>query len=97
MIETVKLNDNPHQPKPLMACGHSANGISQDGSPVCVICVGITPAARQLAVTPNLAGRTARCVYGDHARKPSSTDLAFFEYRQDKPDDLYYCGCFGWD
>ena len=96
-MQTVKLNDNPHQPKPLMRCGHSANATNEDGAPVCVICIGLTPDASEMAPTPNLVGRTARCSYGDHARKPSSTDLAFFEYLPDQPDDRYYCGCHGWD
>jgi len=82
--------------RPLMKCGHSANGEDENGNPVCVICAGITPDAKIVADTPNLEGRTARCTYcGREA--PSSTNLAFFEYRPDQPYDEYYCGCYGWD
>ncbi len=28
---------------------------------------------------------------------PSSMDLPFFAHRPDKPEDSYYCGCWGWD
>jgi len=29
--------------------------------------------------------------------EPSSTELAFFEYRPDQPFDMFYCGCCGWN
>ena len=29
--------------------------------------------------------------------RPSSSNLAFFEYTPDKPFDNFYCGCHGWD
>lgn len=80
----------------MMACGHSANGVNR-GAPVCVICVGIVPGARQVVTAPDLAGRIAQCSYGDHRPVPSSIALPFFEYRPSEPEDLYYCGCFGWD
>lgn len=96
--------------------------------PVCVVhdCTDI------VKDMPDLTGRVARCSCGN--TKPSSYDLAFFEYRgegsksaeqtcvcgydkaphdPDNPyhhnikcrdfrprgpkDDLYYCGCRGWD
>jgi len=28
---------------------------------------------------------------------PSSTSLPFFSHQPDKPEDSYYCGCWGWD
>ena len=28
---------------------------------------------------------------------PSSMGLAFFSHHPDKPQDKFYCGCFGWD
>lgn len=34
------------------------------------------------------------CICGDI---PSSYDLPFFKYQPDKPQDDFYCGCFGWD
>jgi len=69
----------------LMKCGHAPNGTDSKGNPVCVICIGFTEKARIVAEEPNLEGR------------PSSTKLAFFEYRPDQPTDDYYCGCRGWN
>lgn len=97
---------------PLMACGHSAQGIT-DGQPVCAICWP-SPDARRVADTPDLTGRMARCHYdkgrGEHRvgmqgcgyravpqPVPSSVSLPFFAYQPDKPEDSYYCGCWGWD
>lgn len=83
---------------PLMKCGHAASGIEmKTGKPCCVSCSGLTPDAHIEAAAPDLTGRFAHCAYGPHARVPSSTDLAFFEYKPDKPEDIYYCGCYGWD
>ena len=47
-------------------------------------------------VVPDLSNRKALCPYCKKT-KPSSTNLAFFEYRLDKETDIYYCGCRGWD
>jgi len=80
----------------LMKCGHAPNGTDSKGNPVCVICIGFTEKARIVAEEPNLEGRTARCTYCGQER-PSSTKLAFFEYRPDQPTDDYYCGCRGWN
>ena len=37
--------------------------------------------------------------YGKDGRScaPSSPDLPFFQHHPDKPNDEFYCGCFGWD
>jgi len=94
----------------MMGCGHASNAVSA-GEPVCVICVGIVPGAREVVAGPDLTGREAHCSYhtpgrygrgaverdGRHAWTPSRDSLAFFEYRPDAATDLYYCGCFGWD
>jgi hypothetical protein len=29
--------------------------------------------------------------------RPSSPNLAFFKHTPEKPQDEYYCGCWGWD
>ena len=29
--------------------------------------------------------------------RPSSSELAFFSHKADKPHDDFYCGCWGWD
>lgn len=79
-----------------MQCGHTANATSSDGKPACAICVGIHPGATEPGPPSDLTGRTARCAYGGIA-VPSNASLPFFEHRPDKPHDLYYCGCFGWD
>ena len=81
----------------MMGCGHSANAKNEDGGPVCAICVGLDPRATVIVEPPNLSGRKAHCSYGAHAIVDSSIDLAFFEHRPDVPEDVYYCGCYGWD
>lgn len=63
----------------MLACGHAANATDKDGEPSCAICAGIDAGARVVVATPDLDGRTARCSCG--ATRPSSTGLAFFEYR----------------
>jgi hypothetical protein len=84
--------------KPLMKCGHAANATRSDGKEVCVICFGINDGYDQVADAPDLTGRTAKCAYLTcKSRQPSSTDLAFFEHKPEKAEDVYYCGCRGWD
>jgi hypothetical protein len=66
----------------IMACDHVANATNEQGEPVCAICYG-TDSRAEIAVAvseePDLTGREARCGCG--SVRPSSTDLAFFEYR----------------
>jgi len=51
-------------PKPLMKCGHAANATNTlTGKPSCAICVGITANAEEIAETPDLSLRRARCNY----------------------------------
>lgn len=84
--------------KPMMKCGHAANAIKMGtNEPVCVICFGIVAGADEIADSPDLTGRKARCAYGNHAIVDSSPDLAFFEHKPEKQMDEYYCGCHGWD
>ena len=83
----------------LMKCGHTAQGVREDGSQVCVICIGIKKGAEEVVPeeqVPNLSGRIAKCVY---CRKVTSSELnlPFFEYKPARPLDWYYCGCRGWD
>lgn len=71
--------------RPMMKCGCAASsvmtakgGVTFDPPiPACMIhdCYEIA------ASPPDLTGREANCAYGDHAVKPSSLDLAFFEFR----------------
>lgn len=85
----------------LMKCGCVAQGVcSSKGGvkfdppiPSCVIHSCLEPADD----APDLAGRVAQCAYtpNGHAPRPSSLDLAFFEYRgPGSPDasDLCVCG-----
>lgn len=68
----------------LMACGHTAQGTDSNGNPVCVICVGLDAGATIPASTVvDLTGRFAKCTYRhvEEDKVPSSTSLAFFEYR----------------
>jgi hypothetical protein len=87
--------------KPLLACGHVANGVrtimngdplEAAGIPCCVICSCVEPAKE----APNLENRRAKCP--DCGRTTASNlDLAFFEVRPKDEFDRYYCGCRGWD
>ncbi len=78
--------------QPLMKCGHTANAYDKDNRPCCVICNCFEIAENK----PNIQGRKAKC--GQCGRiTDSSYDLPFFEYKQDKDYDEYYCGCYGWD
>ncbi len=72
----------------MLACGCRANAKRDDGTPSCVIhcCAEIVP-------TPDLAGRTAKCASCKNTR-PSSMDLAFFEYQgPGSPSALDTCKC----
>lgn len=81
----------------MMACGHAANGTTEDGKPACVVCYGIVPGATTVAIGDlDLSSRKMRCTYG-HDPVPSDARGAFFQYRPDMPTDSYYCGCRGWD
>lgn len=83
----------------MMGCGHAANAKTADGKPCCAVCVGIHAESRTVVEAPDLAGRTAWCSYhsGCKQERPSSPDLAFFEYRKNESVDRFYCGCYGWD
>jgi len=91
--------------KPMMKCGHAANGVAPDGAPVCVICAMIRSVGedwREVADAPDLSIRTAICSLrfgpkGIHGMTPSAIDLPFFEHRPKEAQDFYYCGCCGWD
>lgn len=91
----------------LMGCGHTAQGTTVSGEPVCVICYGIREGATTvIEEKPSLEGRRAICgsrgKYGcaaPDANKtvPSDYNLAFFTHQPEAPYDHYYCGCWGWD
>ena len=79
--------------KPLMKCGHSANGTYGDEhKPICVICYGIVPGATEVdyEANPDLTGRKAKCCYCANQQQ-SNTNLPFFEHRPDKETDRYVC------
>jgi len=78
----------------MMTCGHAANA-KRWAEGTWVDCCGICSCV-EVAETPDLTGRVAKCSYGGKP-VPSSTDLAFFKHRPDQEFDEYYCGCFGWD
>ena len=78
-----------------MKCGHAANAetyVNGKKVPCCAICNCIEVEEHK----PDLTGRMARCVDCGR-REPSDWYLPFFEYRKDKDEDEYYCGCYGWD
>lgn len=68
--------------KPLMTCGHTAQGYRKMDDktfvPCCVICGVITQVLRE--DKPDLSNRKAKCC-SEKTIKPSSYDLPFFEYR----------------
>lgn len=78
--------------KPMMKCGHVASGTTGlGGDPVCLLDVGITPDALEVAGPPDLTGRMARCTC-ERDPVPSAPELAFFEYRGDgSPAALNHC------
>lgn len=69
---------------PMMKCGCAASAVlrSKGGVtfdppiPSCPI-----HGSTEIVDPPDLTNRTASCSYGFHAHKPSSSDLAFFEFR----------------
>lgn len=90
----------------LMECGHTAQGTTTEGSPVCVICAPDPKAYNLAKVKPQLKGRIARCAHFGHktrdnkvctSQAKSSTELPFFKHQPDSPYDEFYCGCWGWD
>ena len=87
--------------KLMMKCGHAANAVGKDNKPCCVICAGIIAGAYEVDDSPpSLIGRKAICAYSAtkrHGEVDSSPNLAFFEYRPERQEDIYYCGCRGWD
>ncbi len=109
---------------PMMKCGCAAQGVRtfKDGvkyDPPIPVC--ITHGCTDIADSPDLSGRTARCTYFGKMKpnrrycndecnygcrkepickcgnEPSRVGLAFFKHQPDKPQDEFYCGCFGWD
>lgn len=79
---------------PMMACGHAASAKSM-GRDCCSICFGLDPKAFEVAESPNLEGRVARCSDCANTR-PSAVSLPFFSYRPASVD-RFYCGCRGWN
>lgn len=90
------------QPKPLMKCGHQANGINAStNEPVCVICIGLIPGASEVAgwMSALLLDRQARCTCGREFPSTMALDdrLPFFEYRgEGSREALEYCGNCGY-
>lgn len=83
--------------KPIMKCGHRANGIDGNGNHVCVVCSGLKegwniPVNEQ----PNLVGRKAKCDECGRITN-SKENLPFFKYISDEKFDVYYCGCRGFE
>lgn len=87
--------------KPLMECGHTANAVTQEGAPVCIIDAGIVPGAYTVAASePDLTGRMMTCNghRGSAPREvPSRAQAAFFKHQPDNECDSFYCGCWGWN
>jgi hypothetical protein len=98
---------------PMMKCGHAANAISNGKPCCIICFMTIGDDSMTPMDTPDLTNRRARCSYYNtqpnhkhegrcdrnicHCEEPSSSNLAFFEYRPNEEYDRFYCGCFGWD
>lgn len=74
-------------PRPMMKCGHAANGThpahsdheSNRMEPCCVICAPTKEAYEIDPNPPDLRNREARC--SCDARRPSSPSLPFFDFQ----------------
>lgn len=85
----------------MMGCGHAANAVTDDGAPVCAICAGTGADrnARLVRTPPDLSDRIAWCGHPDHGGhkpQPSSTELAFYEYRGPGSRDATCCAHCGY-
>lgn len=80
----------------LMKCGHVENAVDEQGRPCCAICTCFE-VDREVTESFGLEGRKAKCVYNCGHETDSAWTLPFFEYTPNKPYDMYYCGCWGWD
>lgn len=80
----------------LMKCGCTAQGTLQMRGKSNLVGCDTHNCVEVIESKPSLAGRTARCMYGDK-EVASSHNLVFFQHAPDKTHDEYYCGCFGWD
>lgn len=70
------------KPKPSTRSNGDDEGGAKIGDPVCVICVGIDPGARTVVNDkPDLTDRVAVCSTCGKCEKPSTWDLAFFEFQ----------------
>lgn len=91
--------------KYLMKCGHIANAeLHKDNGfiPACIIC-DCYEIDKECKNNEGLEGRTAICTghnnlsgCGDGTTN-SRWSLPFFKYCPNKPNDEYYCGCWGWN
>lgn len=85
--------------KPMMGCGHVANGrveVNGEWVPCCVICSGIHPGAATPVGGPDLTGRHSHCTCG--VTVPSSLSLPFFEFRgEGSRVALESCGTCGYN
>ena len=77
-----------------MKCGCSSSGCfdTKTKKPVCSI-----HDCEEIIKRPNLEGRQAKCVYGQHEIVDSDIKLYYFRYLPNKTYDEYYCGCFGYE
>ena len=81
--------------KPMMKCGHTANGVTPNGMPCCVICAPRQEAFER-ANKPYINNREAKCKICGRITK-SDMSLAFFKYKPDNEFDEWYCGCCGYN
>jgi hypothetical protein len=95
----MKLEEWTKKDNPLMMCGHTANATREIPKGIHIHCCAIclTHHASIIRTDPlDLTCRTAICS-SCGKQTPSRTSLPFFEYKENKNNDSYYCGCRGWD
>ena len=70
----------------------SAEGAPQgDRTPFPIVCVAYAQSGDEHSGGGQYAGTMFK------STRPSDAKAAFFKSQPDKPEDAFYCGCFGWD
>ncbi len=82
-------------PRPSMACGHTANATNAAGNPCCVVCWP-DPKAAEIVTAPDLTGRWSKCPACGSV-VASDPSLPFFAHRPDREYARHYDGCRGFD
>lgn len=79
--------------KQILKCGCAPVAINLENDKPCCVIHGCEEFAD---IQPDLTDRLASCAYCGKQR-PSNPNLAFFEHKLGLTEDVWYCGCHGWD